>query len=88
MAHYPRPRGVSSMLTLTSTAIPQALRAGESNMSEQKRELTFAKSPGRKAIETKGKIELERAGKMAAWTRQNGKNDAENPYSKENFYPK
>jgi hypothetical protein len=57
-------------------------------MSEKTTELTSVKSPGRKAVETKGKIELERAGKMAAWTRQNGKNDAENPYSKANYYPK
>lgn len=46
-----------------------------------------AKSAGYKAAETKGKIELSRAGKMAAWTRINGKNAAENPYSKENYYP-
>jgi len=26
------------------------------------------KSPGQKAVETKGPIELKRAGKMAAWT--------------------
>jgi hypothetical protein len=42
------------------------------------------KSAARKAVETKGKIELSRAAKMAAWTKANGKADAENPFSKEN----
>jgi hypothetical protein len=37
-----------------------------------------------KAIETKGPEELQRAGCMAAWTRKHGKNDAENPHSKQN----
>ena len=45
-------------------------------------------TPAQKAVKTKGKIELERAGKMAAWTKKNGKNDAENPYSKQNSYSK
>jgi hypothetical protein len=57
-------------------------------MSENSKDKTPPNSPGRKAVETKGKIELERAGKMAAWTRANGKNDSENPFSKGNYYPK
>jgi hypothetical protein len=39
---------------------------------------------GLKAAETKGPSERSRAAKMAAWTRKHGKNDAENPFSKEN----
>jgi hypothetical protein len=42
------------------------------------------KTPGQKAVETKGPDELKRAGQMAAWTKKYGKNDAENPFSKEN----
>jgi hypothetical protein len=57
-------------------------------MSEKALRISSEESPGRKAVATKGKIELERAGKMAAWTRMNGKNDAENPYAKQNYYPK
>jgi len=38
-------------------------------------------SPGVKAAITKGPIELSRAAKATAWTRQNGKkDDANNPY--------
>lgn len=37
---------------------------------------------------TKRKTELERAGKMAAWTKKNDKNKADNPYSRENYYQK
>lgn len=40
---------------------------------------------GRKASATKGKAEESRAGKMAHWTREHGKNDALNPYSRENW---
>jgi hypothetical protein len=40
---------------------------------------------GLKASETKGEEGLRRAGLMAAWTRKNGKNDAENPYTKQNY---
>ena len=44
-------------------------------------------SPGVKAAITKGPIELSRAAKAAAWTRQNGKrDDANNPYSRQNYY--
>jgi hypothetical protein len=42
---------------------------------------------GRKAVETKGQKELNRAGQMAKWTKLYGNNDKENPYSKENYYP-
>jgi hypothetical protein len=42
-------------------------------------------SPGKKAAATKGRIERVREAKMAAWTRKNGKNDALNPYSKQNW---
>ena len=55
------------------------------NDDEQIQERKSAKSAGRKAVESKGKIELSRAGKMAAWTKANGKNDAENPFSKQNY---
>lgn len=54
-------------------------------MNKQTKSHSSPKSPGRKAVETKGKIELVRAAKMAAWTRANGKNDAENPFSKHNY---
>jgi hypothetical protein len=57
---------------------------GTNNDNEQMPERKSAKSAGRKSVETKGKIELSRAGKMAAWTKANGKNDAENPFSKQN----
>jgi hypothetical protein len=57
-------------------------------MTENETSKTSLKTPGQKAVETKGKIELERAGKMAAWTKKHGKNDAENPHSKQNSYPK
>jgi hypothetical protein len=40
---------------------------------------------GIKSAETKGPDELSRAGKMAAWTKEHGKNDGENPYSKANM---
>jgi hypothetical protein len=53
-------------------------------VDEQNRE-SPPNSPGRKAAETKGKIERVREAKMAAWTRKNGKNDAVNPYSKQNL---
>jgi hypothetical protein len=43
-----------------------------------------AKSAGQKAVETKGPIELKRAGRMAAWTKLNGKDDAKNPHSGQN----
>jgi hypothetical protein len=56
--------------------------------SQQMPEGRSAKSAGRKAVETKGKIELSRAAKMAAWTKLNGKNDAENPFSKQNYSSK
>jgi hypothetical protein len=43
-------------------------------------------TPGVKAAITKGPIELSRAAKAAAWTRQNGKrDDANNPYSRQNY---
>ncbi len=51
-------------------------------MSEAKRKHRLA---GIKSAETKGPDELSRAGKMAAWTKQHGKNDAKNPYSKANM---
>jgi hypothetical protein len=38
----------------------------------------------KKAAETKGPAERSRAAKMARWTRQNGKDDAANPHSREN----
>jgi hypothetical protein len=43
------------------------------------------RNAGLKAAETKGPEERKREALMAAWTRQNGKNDAVNPYSKQNW---
>jgi len=45
------------------------------------------RNAGLKAAETKGPEERKRKGLMAAWTRQHGKNDAANPYSKRNYSP-
>jgi hypothetical protein len=39
-----------------------------------------------KAAETKGAEERKREALMAGWTRKNGKNDAANPYSKQNWH--
>lgn len=44
------------------------------------------RNAGLKAAETKGPGERKREGLMAAWTRQHGKNDAANPYSKQNYH--
>jgi hypothetical protein len=41
-----------------------------------------------KAIDTKGPEELSRAGRMAAWTRKHGKDDTQNPHSKQNSRPR
>jgi hypothetical protein len=54
-------------------------------MDEDKHESTSPKTAGQKAAETKGRIERVREATMAAWTRKNGKNDALNPYSKQNY---
>ena len=54
-------------------------------MDENKHESTSPKTAGQKAAATKGRIERVREAKMAAWTRKNGKNDAMNPFSKQNF---
>jgi hypothetical protein len=54
-------------------------------MDENKHESTSPKTAGQKAAGTKGRIERVREAKMAAWTRKNGKNDALNPYSKQNY---
>lgn len=54
-------------------------------MDEDNHESTSPKTAGQKAAETKGRIERVREAKMAAWTRKNGKNDALNPYSKQNY---
>ena len=45
-------------------------------------------SAAEKAVETKGPEERSRASKMASWTRVHGKDDAKNPYSKENYRPR
>lgn len=42
---------------------------------------------GLKAAETKGAEERSRAAKAAAWTRRHGKDDAANPFSRENQPP-
>lgn len=54
-------------------------------MDEDKQESASPKTAGQKAVETKRRMELVRAGKMAAWTKKNGKNDALNPHSKGNY---
>jgi hypothetical protein len=46
----------------------------------------LARRAGRKAVITKGPVECRRISLMANWTMKHGKNDAENPYSKENYY--
>lgn len=43
------------------------------------------RNAGLKAAETKGSEERKREALMAAWTRKNGKNDAANPYAKQNW---
>jgi hypothetical protein len=55
-------------------------------MDDEQRIYQKRRAAGRKAIETKGQKELNRAGQMARWTKQHGKNDKENPYSRENYY--
>jgi hypothetical protein len=40
---------------------------------------------GLKAAETKGPEERSREAHMAAWTRKHGKDDAKNPWSKQNY---
>jgi hypothetical protein len=42
---------------------------------------------GFQAALTKGLEERRRAAKMAAWTRKHGKDDARNPFSKQNYVP-
>jgi hypothetical protein len=42
---------------------------------------------GLKSAATKGEVERSRAAHMANWTRKFGKNDKENPFSRENYYP-
>ncbi len=54
-------------------------------MDESKHDSTSLKTAGQKAAETKGRIERVREARMATWTRKNGKNDALNPYSKQNY---
>ena len=44
------------------------------------------KAVGEKAVVTKGPEERKRISLMANWTMAHGKNDKENPYSKENYY--
>ncbi len=55
-------------------------------MDDQQRIAQKRREAGRKAVKTKGQKELNRAGQMARWTKQHGKNDQENPYSKANYY--
>jgi hypothetical protein len=40
---------------------------------------------GLAASDTKGALERTRAALMAAWTREHGKDDLKNPYSKQNY---
>ncbi|MEI6160939.1 MAG: HNH endonuclease signature motif containing protein [Roseococcus sp.] len=54
-------------------------------MARSTSQTSTSMSAGKKSAQTKGADELSRAGKMAAWTRLNGKNDAENPHSKANY---
>lgn len=76
---------LTQALDWLSCSDPNAARIG-GIVGEHKRENATPKSLGQRASETKGHIERVRAAKMAAWTRKNGKNDALNPHSKENFH--
>jgi hypothetical protein len=49
-------------------------------------ERVIARQAGRKAVNTKGPEERRRISLMANWTKKHGKNDAGNPYSKDNYY--
>jgi hypothetical protein len=42
----------------------------------------------RAAVATKGSSERSRASRMAGWTRLHGKDDAANPFSKQNTRPR
>lgn len=44
------------------------------------------RNAGLKASATKGPEEESRAAQMAAWTASNGKDDKQNPYSRQNYY--
>jgi hypothetical protein len=54
---------------------------------EAKAELERRVGPAAAAVDTKGASERRRASLMANWTTRHGKNDAANPYSKENMKP-
>jgi hypothetical protein len=49
---------------------------------ELRRKKLKRSAAGHKASATKGREELSRAGKMAAWTKKHGKDDARNPYAR------
>jgi hypothetical protein len=63
---------------------PQRRKAAAAKAVETKGRLGLQEA-GFKAAETKGPEERRREALMARWTRKHGKNDAENPYSKQNY---
>jgi hypothetical protein len=58
------------------------LKAAETKGPSRRREAAL------QAADRKGPSERSREAKMAAWTRKHGKNDAANPYSRENANPR
>jgi hypothetical protein len=81
------PRLVLALLQLLSeyrTGFPVQGREIAMNEEDTAKKMR-RRNAGLKAAETKGPEERKREGLMAAWTRQHGKNDAANPYSKQNY---
>jgi hypothetical protein len=59
---------------------------GERTSREKHQRFTARASSGRaQGLRTKGKEEEIRAAAMRAWTIEHGKNDAANPYSRQNY---
>jgi hypothetical protein len=56
--------------------------------AQARAELDRRIGPAAAALATKGAGERSRASRMANWTMRHGKNDAANPYSKENYNPR
>jgi len=51
-------------------------------------ELESRVGPAGRAVTTKGPRERSRSSRMANWTMRHGKDDAANPYSKQNMLPR
>jgi hypothetical protein len=56
--------------------------------AEAKAELLRRAGPATAAVASKGPKERSRASRMANWTMRHGKDDAANPFSKENMTPR